>query len=252
MNKAVAGLVAGVDEPPDIETSSDGYASRFRGKVGEYLLGVQEQGVFSLLEHPPISPGSTVLDVGGGHAQLAPPLADAGYRVTVAGSDASCGLRLASHASARAVDFVACDLLQMPFADRQFDVVTSVRLMAHIDDWPRLVAELCRVADKAVIIDFPVYSSVNALSLLTFPLKKRIEKNTRTYRSFFGGEVRKAFASHGFGQTRIWRQFVLPMALHRALPRATLTQQAEGLMRTAGVTGLIGNPVLARFDREDS
>jgi 2-polyprenyl-3-methyl-5-hydroxy-6-metoxy-1,4-benzoquinol methylase len=138
----------------------------------------------------------------------------------------------------------------MPFGDRQFDVVTSVRLMSHVDDWRRLVSELCRVADKAVIIDYPVYSSVNALSLLAFPIKRLIEKNTRTYRTFFASEIRSAFAAHGFRHKRDWRQFVLPMALHRALPTPVLAQRIESMFRSAGVTRLAGNPVLARFDRE--
>ncbi|WP_243450866.1 class I SAM-dependent methyltransferase [Sphingosinicella sp. CPCC 101087] len=205
--------------------------------------------MLALLATDPPDSGSTLLDVGGGHAQLAPPLAAAGYSVTVAGSDSSCARRLRADARADAVDFVACDLLSMPFDERQFDVVTSVRLMSHVEDWRRLVSELCRVADKAVIIDYPVYSSVNALSLLAFPIKRLIEKNTRTYRTFFARELRSAFAAHGFRQRRDWRQFVLPMALHRALPQPQLAQRMEKMFRSAGVTRLVGNPVLARFDR---
>lgn len=250
MNNAVAGPETSASEPPDIATSSDDYASRFRGSVGRYLLDVQEQGLFALLGNKPAGPGSTVLDVGGGHGQLATPLATAGYTVTVAGSDVSCARRLKAGERSASVDFVQCDLLDMPFEDRQFDFVTSVRLMSHIDDWRRLVRELCRVSGKAVIIDYPVYSSLNALSLLAFPLKRVIEKNTRTYRTFFAGELRSAFADQGFRQTQDWRQFVLPMALHRALPRGMIVQQMENRFRAAGVTGLIGNPVLARFDRE--
>lgn len=250
MNNAVAEIQSGIAEPPDIATSSDDYASRFRGSVGKYLLDVQEQGMFALLGRYPENPGSTILDVGGGHAQLAPPFAAAGYSVTVAGSDASCARRLLAHEQAASIDFVPCDLLGMPFADRQFDFVTSVRLMSHIEDWKRLVGELCRVADKAVIIDYPVYASLNALSLLAFPVKRLIEKNTRTYRTFFVSELRSAFAAHGFREAGDWRQFVLPMALHRALPRAAIAQRMEAMFRAAGVTRLAGNPVLARFDRE--
>lgn len=250
MNNAVAGLTTSASEAPDIATSSDDYASRFRGATGRYLLDVQEQGLFALLGNGLAAPGSTVLDVGGGHGQLAPPLARAGCAVTVAGSDMSCARRLEAGEQSASIDFVACDLLDMPFEDRQFDFVTSVRLMSHIEDWGRLVRELCRVSGKAVIIDYPVYSSLNALSLLAFPLKRVIEKNTRTYRTFFARELRSAFAAHGFRQTQDWRQFVLPMALHRALPRGMLVQQVESTFRAAGVTRLIGNPVLARFDRE--
>lgn len=249
MNNAVANLLNNVCEPPDIATSSDDYASRFQGPIGKYLLDIQEQGLFALLEEYPPSPGSTVLDVGGGHAQLAPPLARAGYTVTVAGSDASCSMRLRASEQTASIDFVACDLLHLPFADRQFDIVTSVRLMSHMENWRRLVSELCRVSNQTVIIDYPVYSSLNALSLLAFPLKRRIEKNTRAYKTFFANELRSVFATHGFRQTRDWRQFVLPMALHRALPQPILGQRIEKICQAAGLTRLVGNPVLARFDR---
>jgi ubiquinone/menaquinone biosynthesis C-methylase UbiE len=217
--------------------------------VGKYLLGVQEQGLFALLGRHTMGLGSTVLDVGGGHGQLAPPLANAGYTVAVAGSDPSCGWRLQAHEQAASIEFVACDLLHLPFEDRQFDFVTSVRLMPHMEDWQGLVGELCRVSRQAVIIDYPIWSSFNALSLFTFPIKRMIEKNTRTYRTFFAGELQSAFAAHGFRQTGSYRQFVLPMALHRAMPRLQVAQRAERLLRKTGVTQLVGNPVLARFDR---
>ncbi|GGC10044.1 hypothetical protein GCM10011494_30900 [Novosphingobium endophyticum] len=242
-------IAISASEQPDIVTSSDDYASRFQGAVGAYMLWVQEQGLFALLGQHTMGLGSTVLDVGGGHGQLALPLAKAGYTVTVAGSDASCFRRLRAQEQAASIEFEECDLLRLPFKDRQFDFVTSVRLMSHVEDWPRLVSELCRVSGRAVIIDYPIWSSLNALSLLAFPIKRKIEKNTRNYRTFFADEIRSAFAAHGFRQTCDWRQFVLPMALHRAMPRSPVARRAERVFRKAGVTRVAGNPVLARFDR---
>lgn len=249
MGDRIVDVATRVSEPPDIVTSSDDYASRFQGAVGDYMLGVQEQGLFALLGQHTMGLGSTVLDVGGGHGQLAPPLVRAGYAVTVAGSDASCFRRLQAQEQAASIEFVECDLLRLPFEDRQFEFVTSVRLMSHVEDWPRLVSELCRVSGRAVIIDYPIWSSLNALSLLAFPIKRKIEKNTRNYKTFFAGEIRSAFAAHGFRQTCDWRQFVLPMALHRAMPRSPFARRAERVFRKTGVTRVVGNPVLARFDR---
>ena len=48
----------------DIETSSEDYARRFSGKVGEYFLTVQSEITLQLLEQ---WEKAKVLDVGGGH-----------------------------------------------------------------------------------------------------------------------------------------------------------------------------------------
>src|SRR5688500_12863700 len=76
-------------EDADISTSSDDYARRLAGPVGEWLLGMQTRVTLDLIQGLPR--GAAVLDVGGGHAQPATPLIDAGYAVTVVGSDLSCG-----------------------------------------------------------------------------------------------------------------------------------------------------------------
>ena len=230
-------------ETPDIETSSENYASRFRGPAGAYMLDVQEKSVLALLKDGRPLEGRTVLDVGGGHAQLAGPIAGLDCAVTVVGSDESCATRL----NGDDVTFAIGNMLDLPFAERSFDTLVSVRLISHIENWPRLVAELCRVADKSIIIDYPTWRSINALSLLTFPLKKAIEKNTRTYTTFWDGAIRRTFAQHGFRAVATRNQFVMPMALHRA-SKGALKPVEEGL-RATGVTRLIGNPVIIRFDR---
>jgi ubiquinone/menaquinone biosynthesis C-methylase UbiE len=234
-------------ETPDIETSSANYASRFKGPAGAYMLNVQEKSVLALLKDGRTLPGRTVLDVGGGHAQLAGPIAGLGCDVTVIGSDASCETRLRGDPHPEKINFVIGNLLDMPFEDRSFDTLVSVRLISHIEDWPRLVSELCRVAGKSIIIDYPTWRSVNALSLLTFPLKKAIEKNTRTYTTFWDGAIRKAFAQHGFRPVATRNQFVMPMALHRA-SKGALKSVEEGF-RAVGITRMVGNPVIIRLDR---
>jgi 2-polyprenyl-3-methyl-5-hydroxy-6-metoxy-1,4-benzoquinol methylase len=242
-------MVRGARETPDIETSSDGYASRFAGAAGQFMLSVQEAGVLALLGSNPSMLGRTVLDVGGGHMQLAGPLTRHGCEVTVFGSDDRCAARLNAGPFAGQVRFKSGDLLALPFSDRQFDTVVSVRLISHMEDWRGLVAELCRVAGQSIIIDYPTLASLNALSLVTFPLKRAIEKNTRTYRSFRSSELREAFGRNGFQPVRSYKQFVEPMAAHRLFGRTGIVRGVEQGLRAAGVTRLIGNPVLLRLDR---
>jgi 2-polyprenyl-3-methyl-5-hydroxy-6-metoxy-1,4-benzoquinol methylase len=243
--------VQGGRETPDIETSSDNYASRFAGAAGEYLLSVQEAGLLQLMQDGRPLRGRLVLDMGGGHAQLISPLLAQGCKVSVAGSNVQCAERVRlKHGDT--VPFYEGNLVDMPIVDRAFDTVVSVRLISHMENWRGLVAEMCRVADKAIIIDYPTYASLNLLSLATFPLKKMIEKNTRTYRTFWDSEIRDSFAEHGFLPNCEFRQFTLPMALHRLCAKSSVVRTVEEGMRKSSITSKIGNPVLIRFDRKDA
>jgi SAM-dependent methyltransferase len=231
-------------ETADVETSSDGYASRFSGPVGAWMLAVQERAVRGLLG---ASDGASVLDVGGGHAQLALPLAEAGFRVTVLGSAAVCARRLQPAIDAGRVRFVAGDLLALPFPDRSFDFVVSVRLLSHCERWPQLVAELCRVARRAVVIDYPTLESINRVAPALFGAKRRLEGNTRTFTLFTHREVAEAFSSRGFPTAGRVGQFFLPMVLHRALRCRSCSSALETASRALGLTGRWGSPVIARF-----
>jgi ubiquinone/menaquinone biosynthesis C-methylase UbiE len=240
-----------VRETPDVETSSDGYASRFRGAAGAYFLSVQQRGLEALLARDAPLRETTVLDVGGGHGQLAAPLAAHGCHVTVVGSTPECRVRIVGAGSGQRIQFVAGDLLDLPFSDRSFDIVVSVRLISHIKDWPRLVAEFCRVARRAVVIDYPSLASINVLSLLSFRVKLAIEKNTRHYRSFWPSELSREFRRHAFRPTASFRQFLFPMAAHR-LSGGNVLRSLEEAGRRAKLTSIAGNPVLIRFDRSES
>ena len=235
-------------EDADIESSSELYARRFAGPVGQWFLELQSRITLECLRG--LRPGATVLDVGGGHAQVAPPLVEAGYQVTVVGSDASCGRRLAALASADRCRFEIADLLALPYVDQTFDAVVCYRLLAHSIDWRRLVGELCRVARHRVVVDYPARRSVNVASDALFRIKNSIERGTTRPFTLYGRrEVADAFAAAGFRVTAERPQFFLPMALYRLAGSAGLARGAEGLARSIGVTGLLGSPVIARADR---
>jgi len=236
-------------ETPDIETSSAGYAQRFAGKAGKYLLQVQSSAVVRTIED--LTPG-TVLDVGGGHGQLVEPLARLGWRVTVHGTDAQCGQNLRELHGQRDCEFVQSDLFALPFPDKSFDLVIAVRLISHVEDWPRLVAEMCRVARQAVVIDYPAKSGLNALTPLLFGLKKSLEGNTRTYTSFSPAELNREFGRHHFVRKREVKQFFLPMVVHRVSKAAAPFRAAEALFRGVGLTALAGSPAILRMDRSGS
>ena len=235
-------------ETADIETASEDYARRFAGPVGAYFLQIQLDILLELLQ-PDLGPGATVLDVGGGHAQLAVPLAEQGYKVTVTGSDASCQTRLAQRLPAGRYVYQTCDMLHLPFADNSFDIVIAFRLVPHVDRWPQLLAELARVAAQTVIIDYPDIRSSNILNFLFFRLKKKLEGNTRTFGLFSRKQIIQEFARHGLGQPQLAPEFFLPMVLHRKLGSAGMSRLLESCCRVCGLTRLFGSPIILRIDK---
>jgi 2-polyprenyl-3-methyl-5-hydroxy-6-metoxy-1,4-benzoquinol methylase len=233
-------------ETADIETSSDRYARRFAGTAGAWMLDVQQTIAMAFL---PRDRSLGILDVGGGHGQLAVPLCEAGYRVTVLSSAESCRKRIAACVDAGQCRFVVGNVLESPFADASYETVLSFRMLTHCGRWPELVGELCRVARAAVIVDYPTSQSLNCIAPALFGAKKSLEGDTRTWRLFRHAEVRDAFAARGFALRRREAQFFLPMVLHRVLKCRTVSVALERACRTAGLTSRWGSPVIAEFSR---
>ncbi len=234
-------------EIADIETSSDGYAARFSGPVGGWMLAVQEKITVGMLVG---SPGASILDVGGGHGQLANPLCRRAFPVTVLGSDDSCRKRIAGLVESGACRFVVGNVVALPFPDRSFDVVMSFRLLPHCVAWPTLITELSRVARAAVIVDYPTSEGLNAIAPALFGAKKKLEGNTREWRMFRHDEIDAEFVRHGFVLKAREKQFFLPMVLHRALRCRGLSAALEAVCRGLGLTRRWGSPVIAEYRRQ--
>lgn len=239
-------MTTGYPETADIETSSDSYASRFAGATGAWFLDVQERIVVSRLASSPRVP---ILDVGGGHGQLAGPLCCLGHPVTVLGSDASCGARIAPLVAAGQCRFETGNVLALPHADRSVDTVLCFRLLPHCTAWPALIHELARVASRAVIVDYPVQAGFNALAPALFGVKKKVEGNTRHWRMFTQAEVDGEFGRQDWACLSRTAQFFWPMALHRALRCRAVSRLLEAPCRALGLTGRWGSPVIAEYRR---
>jgi ubiquinone/menaquinone biosynthesis C-methylase UbiE len=233
-------------ETADIETAMAGYAARFSGAAGEYFLAEQAAITLDLLRH---LPSARVLDVGGGHAQLAEPLVKNGYAVTVTGSDDSCRIRLDQCLAPGSFTYQTCDSLSLPFANRSFDVVMAFRLLPHVSRWRQIIAEMCRVADKCVIVDYPDRRSTNILYELLFSMKKKMEGNTRPFTLFSRAEIAGSVAANGFAQPLFKPEFLLPMVVHRKVGNKTLSAAVEACCRLSGLTQLFGSPIIIRSDR---
>lgn len=236
-------------ELADIETSSAGYAARFAGPVGKWMLDRQEKLV---LEGLRAAGARSVLDVGGGHGQLAHPLVAAGFELTVLGSETVCADRIADLVMSGKCRFVVGSVIALPFPDQSFDAVVTVRLLPHCARWNQLIRECARVARQVVMLDYPLKSGLNALAPILFGAKRKLEKNTRTWRNFKHAEVARAFAAAGFAPAGRSGQFFWPMVLHRAMKNVALSSALEWLPDRLGLTRRFGTPVIAKFSRAES
>lgn len=230
-------------ETADIETASDDYATRFSGEVGTYFLQVQYDITRACLGD---ETGATILDVGGGHAQLAIPLARDGFDVTVTGSDGSCRHRLDRELDSDSFNFEVCDTLALPWDNDSFDHVIAFRLLPHVERWQQVIGEMCRVARKTVVFDYPDSRSSNILYDTLFSMKKKYEKNTRTFTLFNRTQIAAEVRANGFAHPRFTPQFFLPMVVHRKLGSVGVSRFAETVFGAVQLTRLFGSPIIVK------
>jgi SAM-dependent methyltransferase len=233
-------------EHADVETASPEYARRFEGGVGRFFLDVQNEATLELLAP---WPSARVLDVGGGHGQVTGALLRAGHEVTIYGSDETCRRGVSAFLGTGKARFESGNLLALPYKDRSFEIVLSYRLLPHVARWRELVAELCRVAASCVVVDYPTTRSANAAGRLLFPLKKGLEGTTRPFLIFHDRDIQEALEAGGFRVTGRRAEFLLPMALHRALGIAPLSRGFEAAARGLRLTSVLGSPIILRGQR---
>ena len=234
-------------EDADLETASADYAKRFDSPVGAWMLATQAGITLDLLGD---LPSASVLDVGGGHGQMAAVLSERGHAVSVLGSAQSAiAATLRPMIDAGRVRFLIGDLRNPPVDPKSFDVVVSYRLLAHAHDLAGLVAGLTRSARKAVIVDYATTRSFNAAADLLFAAKKQVERNTRPFLVQRDADIEILFRENGFARRARRPQFFWPMALHRGLKSPALSRALEGVASILGLRTLLGSPVIARFDR---
>ena len=231
-------------ETADIETSNDQYAARFSGGTGEWMLSVQEKITLNLIKP---CPEKKVLDIGGGHGQLAIPLCRDGYSVKVLSSAESCRHRIEPIIDEGKCTFEVGNIIELPYEDNSFESIICFRLLTHCEQWPKLIEELCRVSSDSIIVDYPTSQSLNKIAPMLFKAKKKFEGDTRTWKLFKHAEVIDEFKKNGYIVERKKAQFFLPMVLHRALKLPILSIVSEGICRALGLTHFWGSPMIVKM-----
>jgi ubiquinone/menaquinone biosynthesis C-methylase UbiE len=221
---------------------------RFGGPIGE-LVAESQARVLADFAGP--VEARSVLDVGTGTGRAALLLAASGARVT--GVDASAEMlamarQRAADAGAR-IAFLQGDAHQLEFADRSFDIVVSLRVIMHTPRWRECVAELCRVSRDRVVLDYPSARSLALVQSLARRVFSALGGHTEPYRVFSAREVDAALAAAHFRIRARHRQFVLPIAFHKAVGSRRFTTAIEGGLQRLGLLRLFGSPVTVVAER---
>jgi ubiquinone/menaquinone biosynthesis C-methylase UbiE len=217
-------------------------ALRFSGPIGTLLAETQDRVIADFVG--PLE-GRSVLDVGTGTGRAALGLARRGAKVT--GIDASEEmLRVAKQrasAGGLSAAFEVGDAHRLAYADRSFAVAVSLRVLMHTPDWRTCLRELCRVADDRVIFDYPAACSVAALQAGARRVAAACGRQVESYRVLRSTAVRGELEASGFRIGGVHRQFVLPIALHKAVGSRAVTLGVEKVLAAIGLLRLAGSPV---------
>jgi len=221
---------------------------RFGGDIGR-LVAASQADVLARFAGPVA--GRAVLDVGTGTGRAALLMARAGGQVT--GVDPSEQMlaiaRTRAAEEALAIAFEIGDAHHLGFADRAFDVVISFRVLMHVPDWKGCLAELCRVAGQRVILDYPSARSFAAIQAIVRRMTHRLGARTEPYRVFGDGEIARELTRAGFRIARVHRQFVLPIAVHKAIGSSRFSTWSRSLSERTGLLALLGSPVTLVAER---
>ncbi len=231
---------------PNMAASFD--AKRFGGPIGQLLLDDQERVLFAFLGN--IS-NQRILDLGTGTGRAALALAGRGARVT--GLDASAEMlnvaRRRAAESGVSIEFVEGDAHALAFPDRSFDSVVCFRLLMHVPDWRRCLSELCRVADRRLVFDYPALASAASLQAVWRRVALRAGRKVEAYRVFSRSTIGRELARGGFQLTASHKQFVLPIAVHKSIGSPVFTKTVEGALSSVGLLRLAGSPVTIAAER---
>ena len=221
---------------------------RFGGPIGELVAGTQARVLADFVGRVQ---GRVILDAGTGTGRAALLLASDGARVT--GVDASEEMLAVARARAAeqgaTVEFLVGDVHALDFPDRSYEVVVALRVLMHSPKWRLCIAELCRVADQLVVLDFPSKRSTALAQSLVRRFLYGLGVPTEPYRVFSEAEVAEALKRSGFRVRSVHRQFVLPIAVHKAFGSRRLTAAIEGALDRLGLLTLFGSPVTLVAER---
>jgi SAM-dependent methyltransferase len=232
----------------DPKTARTFDATRFGGPIGELIATTQGRVLANLIG---TIRDRVILDVGTGTGRAALLLARGGAHVTAvdASSEMLAVARRRATEEGAAVRFLVGDAHALEFPDRSFDVAVSLRVIMHTPQWQQCVSELCRVAERLVVVDYPSAHSFAAIQSTARRIAHAAGLKPEPYRVFTDRTIAAAFAAHGFRIRSVHRQFVLPIAFHKAIGSRRFTVAVETVLDRLGLLGLFGSPITLVAER---
>lgn len=222
---------------------------RFGGTFGQYLHD-EEVGIFLSMIN---GTGGKILDVGTGTGKLSLPLIRQSRLVSSVDSSLEM-LRIAEKKAKRegmVLNSVICDAHRLCFRDKAFECVIASRVLMHLQDWRRGLSELCRVAERTVIIDFPPLIGFAGFHSLFKKVKSVFSKDTQLYKVFLVRSVDRALRKHNFRIVELKRGYLLPIALHRKINMPAVSLKIEKLLRIFGFGKVLGTPTTVKAIKMD-
>ena len=221
---------------------------RFGGPIGDLVARTQARVLANMVGR---IQEREILDVGTGTGRVALLLAHGAARVTAidASEEMLAIARRRAEAEYVKVRFERGDAHALDFPDRGFDVVVSFRLLMHAPDWRRCLAEMCRVSDRLVIIDYPSSTSAAAIESGLRRVAGSLGMRTESYRVFSRATIAAAFDENGYRIRSMHRQFVLPIAFHKLIGSRRFTLWIENILDRVGLLKPFGSPVTLVAER---
>jgi 2-polyprenyl-3-methyl-5-hydroxy-6-metoxy-1,4-benzoquinol methylase len=221
---------------------------RFGGPIGQLIAGEQARVLANMIGR---IQERTILDVGTGTGRAALMLARGGARVTAVDASEQM-LAVARQRAAEQivkVNFLRGDVHKLDFKDRSFDVVVCLRVLMHTPDWRRCLAELCRVADRLVVFDYPSATSAALVHSMARRVFQAVGGRTEAYRVFTDRTIERALDRSQFRVRSVHRQFVMPIQFHKIIGSRRFTIGSEAFLDRLGLLRLVGSPVTVCAER---
>jgi ubiquinone/menaquinone biosynthesis C-methylase UbiE len=221
---------------------------RFGGPIGQLIAGEQARVLANMIGR---IHERTILDVGTGTGRAALMLARGGARVTAIDASEQM-LEVARQRATEQmvkVHFLRGDAHRLDFKDRSFDVVVCLRVLMHAPDWRRCLSEMCRVADRLVIFDYPSAGSAALAQSVARRMFNAAGGHTEAYRVFREKTIGRAIVDLQFRTRSVHRQFVMPIQLHKLIGSRRFTTKSEHVLDRLGLLRLLGSPVTVCAER---
>ena len=246
--------VAFFDEDP----ADDFGVTRPRGAPALYGWLLEEKFRRSVLGLEELVPGATALTICGGSGLDAEFLARAGARVIL--SDISLGVVLQARERARRYDLetglIVADAEALPFRDASIDIVYVHDGLHHLERPADGLAEMARVARRAVSVTEPAAAAVTNAAVRVGAAEAVEEAGNRVRRLTLG-EIESELSARGFRALRPHRYAMYyrhwPGRAVRALSAPLLLPVAKTAFRVVNRTvGRFGNKLTVQAVRRSA